>query len=45
MLAERSAPHGSDANLAVTGFIVGDGGGEKLVHYGGKNRATGVVAI
>jgi RNA-directed DNA polymerase len=22
-----------------------DGGGEKLVHYGGKNRATGVVAI
>ena len=22
-----------------------DGGGEKLVHYGEKNRATGVVAI
>ena len=24
---------------------LGDGGGEKLVHYGEKNRATGVVAI
>ena len=26
-------------------FRKSDGGGEKLVDYGGKNRATGVVAI
>ena len=30
---------------AHPGSTQDDGGGEKLVHYGGKNRATGVVAI
>src|SRR6516162_3121733 len=47
--ADVQALRGSETGIKLhsfrPGLLISDGGGEKLVHYGGKNRATGVVAI